>query len=173
VQPLGAKQGLPLRAVWALAEGQEGDLWLGSSWGLYGWRGGKAQRYSMATGHLSGDWVTALATHKDRVWVGTYRHGVDRLERQPDGTWQATALGGGWINFSGLRLQDGQLLAATMDGLRSAPMAATGVGAKAHRWLAHDHLALGRDVTASLNGGGKLWVASRRGIVGLPAAATP
>ncbi len=173
VQLMGAKQGLPLRAVWALAEDRKGGIWLGSSWGLYSWSKGKLERFSMATGHLSDDWVTALATGDERIWVGTYRHGIDRLDRQADGSWQATPLGGGWINLSGLRVDGPTLYAATMDGLLSRPVLAMGMPAPESLWRAHPDVALGRDVTATLVGGGRRWVASRRGIVGLPAAVTP
>jgi len=169
VQPLGVKQGLLIRAVWALAEDPDGDLWLGSSWGLYRWQKGKATRFSMATGHLSDDWVTALVAEAGRVWVGTYRHGVDRLDRQADGTWKATPLGGGWINLSGLRVQDGRLLAATMDGLRSRTVTPSAIAAPPAPWRVHNGVATGRDVTATIAGAGHLWVAGRRGIVGVRA----
>lgn len=163
-EPLGAKQGLPVRAVWALAEDPDGALWLGSSWGLYRYEDGHVQRFSVATGHLSDDWITALAVTAGRIWVGTYRHGVDRLDRQVDASWRATALGGGWINLGGLRLQQGQLLAATMDGLKIRPLVAPGAAPREASWTTKANAAPGRDVTATLSGGGRLWVASRRGI---------
>lgn len=167
IELLGAKQGLPVRAVWALTEDAAGGLWLGSSWGLYQQHAGKIRRFSVATGHLSDDWVTALATRQGRVWVGTYRHGVDRLDLQEDGSWQATALGGGWINLGGLRLDADRLLAATMDGLKIKSLATGGVAAAAPIWQLVQGAAPGRDVTATVAGDGQLWVASRRGIAAL------
>ncbi|HEY6175213.1 MAG TPA: hypothetical protein VIX73_12235, partial [Kofleriaceae bacterium] len=154
--------------VWAIAETSAG-LWLGTTTGLY--RGpatpwtSKAgsddaavadrwQRLSVASGHLRDDWVTALVTRGDVVWAGTYNGGVARIAGDA-----ATALGGGWINPSGLRWDGDRLLAATMDGL------VAGDGRTA-TWTTTPGLP-GRDVTAAVRAGKTLWVATRRGLIGL------
>lgn len=161
--------------VWAIAETAAG-LWLGTTTGLY--RGPATpwsskdgsddaaataehwQRLSVASGQLRDDWVTALVARGDVVWAGTYNGGVMRIEGDT-----ATALGGGWINPSGLRWDGDRLLAATMDGLVS------GDGRTA-AWTAFAGLP-GRDVTASVRTGKVLWVATRRGLIGLDGAARP
>ena len=162
--------------VWAIAETSAG-LWLGTTTGLY--RGpatpwsskdgsddeaalaDRWQRLSVAGGQLRDDWVTALATRGDVVWAGTYNGGVARIDGDT-----ATPLGGGWINPSGLVWDGDRLLAATMDGL------VTGNGRTA-TWAATPGLP-GRDVTATVRTGKTLWIATRRGLIGLdgPSPAT-
>ena len=86
--------------AWTSKAGGDDDAALAERW----------QRLSIASGQLRDDWVTALATRGDVVWAGTYNGGVVRLEG--DAT---TALGGGWINPSGL-VWDGDHLLAGHDG---------------------------------------------------------
>ncbi len=159
--PLGAKQGLPRRAVWAIAEGPQGELWLGSTVGLYRYVAGRrAQRFSMSSGHLPDDWVTAVTLAAGRVWVGTYSRGVAALTPQACRGFAAVALGGGFVNPAGLRARGDRLFAATMDGLLSRALDLAGC------WQAHPEAAPGRDVTALewADADGPLWVASRRGL---------
>jgi hypothetical protein len=150
---LGAKQGLPIGgAVWALAEGGDGSLWLGSSRGLYRVPPrGRFTRLSMAGGHLPDDWITAIAIHEGTVYAGTYRRGVVRLTSGEAG-WNGEPLGGGYVNFHGLRLEDGRLFAATMHGLKSRALDAAA-------WDP-PRKTLGPDVTGFAGG----WVATRRGL---------
>jgi len=171
VQRVGPR-GLAERAignVWAITETSAG-LWLGTTTGLYrgpstGWTSKDGsddeaataerwQRMSVATGQLRDDWVTALATRGDVVWAGTYNGGVSRIDGDA-----ATALGGGWVNPSGLVWDGGRLLAATMDGL----VAGDGRGTA---WTATADLP-GRDVTGAVRVGKTLWVATRRGLIAL------
>jgi hypothetical protein len=155
--------------VWAIAQTSAG-LWLGTTTGLY--RGpatpwtskdgsddvaavaDRWQRLSVAGGQLRDDWVTALVTRGDVVWAGTYNGGVARIDGDT-----ATPLGGGWVNPSGLVWDGDHLLAATMDGL------VTGDG-RTPAWTATPGLP-GRDVTAAVRTGKALWVATRRGLIGL------
>jgi ligand-binding sensor domain-containing protein len=152
------KQGLPVRAVWAVAEGPEGVLLLGTSSGLYaGKPGGPWQRVAIVTGHLKDDWVTSLAVNGKDVFVGTYNAGVTRLSLE-HGTLEAGEhLGGGYVNPAGLAIANGTLYAATMEGLLARPLAGG-----AWRTLA---LATGKDVTAVVPAGTDLWIGSRRGLV--------
>ncbi len=153
---LGRKQGLPKRAVWAVAEGSEGGLLLGTTVGLYRLRGSaRPERLSVASGHLDGDWITALAVQGDTLWVGTYSHGVTRLEGP---TLAATHLGGGYVNLGGLLLRGHRVYAATMGGLKSTSAREPGP------WTTHAGAAPGRDVTAAVAGGGAVWVGSRQGL---------
>lgn len=155
--------------VWAIAQTPAG-LWLGTTTGLYrgpatGWTSkdgsddpaaapDRWQRMSVATGQLRDDWVTALAVRGDAVWAGTYNGGVVRIDGDT-----ATALGGGWVNPSGLVWDGDRLLAATMDGL----LAGDGVAAT---WTATPGLP-GRDATAAVRTGKTLWIATRRGLIAL------
>lgn len=199
VHSIGSKQGLFVSAVWALAEGEGDALWLGTSKGLYRWssRRRRALRFSVASGHLSDDWVTALTRHGSAIYVGTYNAGVVRLALRsaphddnaatsPAATarkkkvsalarWQSTRLGGGWINFAGLQVVAKRwLLASTMSGLRATPLDPQGkVGPQTLFPLAN--AALGVDVTAALptHDGRSLWIASRRGLVRQPLSILP
>ena len=173
VTPLDVKQGLPVASVWALAEEAGGALWLGTSKGLYRWLPGQRRyrRYSVSSGHLADDYVTALAIHRGAVYAGTYNSGVSRLVTLA-GKLQATQLGGGWINFGGLRAHRGVLYASTMTGLRTIKpggCAADVPGMKpqragACRWQRRAGAAPGVDVTAVVPAGERLWVSSRRGL---------
>src|SRR5262249_21962383 len=87
VGPRGDDRGIG--NVWAIAESPAGTLWLGTTTGLYrgpaaAWssKDGAAEapsawrRFSVATGELRDDWVTALVARDGRVWAGTYKGGV-------------------------------------------------------------------------------------------------
>ena len=166
VTVLGVKQGLPVASVWAAAEDASGALWLGTSKGLFRWhpKRRRYQRFSVSSGHLADDYVTALVLHKDVIYAGTYNSGVSMLVKKDDGTLAATQLGGGWVNFGGLRVHAGILYACTMTGLRTikAGVCATRDGACA--WQHRRGAAPGQDVTAVIPKGDRLWVASRRGL---------
>ena len=172
----------PMHATWAVASGPDGTLYLGTNAGLYYGKDGRFARASVAGGALQDDWVTALAVkggdrpegesagappaRRPILFVGTYSKGVTRL-RFGAGSPQATHLGGGYINASGLALRGGLLYAATMDGAR-----VRAVADDAGSWSTLAAPSPGRDVTALAFLGDELWVASRRGIaVGAEATA--
>lgn len=161
VEPLGLKQGLPVASIWTAAEAADGSYWLGTSRGLYHWipTQQRYRRYSVASGHLKEDFITALAVHQGAVFAGTYNSGVTRLQPKAD-KWVPTHLGGGWVNLNGLSVHDNILHAATMGGLRLRSLADGGA------WRTEHHAAPGRDVTAVVFGQGQRWVASRRGLMG-------
>lgn len=144
----------PMHATWALAK-DGATLYVGTTSGLYaGAPGGAWRRFSVATGELTDDWVTALVTGKEGVFVGTYAGGVVRIGS--DG--KAAPLGGGYVNPDGLTLHGGRLFVATMDGLLVKP------AADASPLSLRTGLATGRDVTAARFVGDAAWIASRRGI---------
>lgn len=155
--PLGAKQNLDVKNVWAVAEDSEGYLWLGSTTGVYRGREGDGTwtRYAVATGHLRDDWVMALAVRGSSVWVGTYKGGITRFDGGA-----ATAVGDGWINPGGLTWIGERLYASTMEGLR------TGDGVSA-TWTMVGPLP-GRDTTAAVVIRDRLWASTRRGLVTRP-----
>jgi len=149
---IGAKQGLEAKNVWAVAEDADGWIWLGTTTGLFR---GKADdsdwtRYSVATGHLTDDWVMALAVKGTTVFAGTYKGGVMRFEGGA-----STKVADGWINPGGIALHGDTLLLSTMEGLK-------GAGADRLGTLT------GKDVTASVRLGDTLVIATRRGLVSRP-----
>lgn len=153
-QHIGIKQGINTTNVWAVAEDANGDLWLGTTTGLYRGRPDdpKWTRYAIATGEIKDDWVMALTVDptSGAVFAGTYKGGVTRFDNT-----KVTQLGGGWINPSGLAWRDGSLFASTMEGLR------VGDGSSS-RWTTTTYAA--RDTTATARVGNRMWVATRRGI---------
>lgn len=157
---IGQKQNLEVKNVWAVAEDSAGYLWLGATTGVFRGKPDDSAwtRYSVVTKHLRDDWVMALAPHGDRMFVGTYKGGVTRFDLGPTGSAPTAAqLGDGWINPGGLRVEGTTLYAATMEGLRTGDVAQDG-------WT--DRLELtARDTTATARVGGRLFVATRRGIV--------
>jgi ligand-binding sensor domain-containing protein len=148
----------PMRATWALAKGSDGTLYIGTTAGLYYGKAGQFRRAALATGELSDDWVTSLAVLGTDVFAGTYSGGVIRLRIEGDHV-ATEPLGGGYINPGGLSVDHGILYAATMDGLLVRPLADEHAA-----WQLRNELSPGRDVTAALVVGDRLWVASRRGI---------
>jgi hypothetical protein len=112
----------------------------------------------MATGDLEDDWITALAVHGRTLYAGTYNAGVTMLTMSEDGAFTAAHLGGGYVNTGGLLVSRGTLFAATMNGLLMRPISGEGA------WQTAPRAAPGKDVTAVISAGDRLWVASRRGL---------
>jgi hypothetical protein len=181
VTPLAAKVGIPRGGVWAVAELHAGAsrlLVLGTSRGLLVGavdRDGVVARtdpraeppaaakawtsYSMATGDLDDDWVTALAVKGSSIYVGTYNAGVTRLDlapAAPANAVRAARVADGYVNFGALALVGDRLYAGTMTGL-----VAIGARGGATQVL---RAAPGVDVTAIAPFDGGAWIASRRGL---------
>lgn len=153
VRSLGARAGR--WATWAIAEADDGSLWLGTTQGLVRWHAESGSHYSMLSGHLDDNWVTALQVEGDHVHVGTYAGGVMRLTKVDATRWRSESLGGGRVNPGGLRLVDGRLHASTMKGLL----------VRDHdRWRSEGELPF-EDVTGVLEVDRGLWIATRRGLV--------
>lgn len=146
---IGAKQGLEAKNVWAVGEDADGWIWLGTTTGLFRGKADDTEwtRFSVATGHLTDDWVTALAVKGSVVYAGTYKGGVMRFE---GGASQKVA--DGWINPGGLAFDGDALIMSTMEGLKGAAMGTLP----------------GKDVTATARLGDTLVIATRRGLVSRP-----
>jgi len=156
VHPLGGKGGIVTGNVWAVAQGEDGTQWLGTSRGVFRVRGTKIDRYRVASGELPDDWVMALALADDGVFVGTYNAGVVRLVTTGEEV-VAKPLGPGWINPSGLHWDGETLRAATMHG------AWRGDGVSAN-WQ-KSSAALGHDTTVFVPGANATeWIVTRRGV---------
>jgi ligand-binding sensor domain-containing protein len=155
VQPAGPKR-MPAHATWAVAEAPDGTLWLGTTNGLFRVRGERFRRFSLASGDVPDDWITALAVDGGALWVGTYSGGIARIATDGRGRDVGrTALADVHVNPAGLSVHGGRVYAATMEGLFVGAGAAFGRLAGA---------APGEDVTAVLHAEGARWVASRHGL---------
>ena len=156
----GKKQGAPFRSVWALSE-RAGTLFVGSTNGLF-WApsanfkpNGTLQRASLVQGSLPDDWVTALLSRGDRLYVGMYNAGVTsfRVQSQQLAV-ELTDLEPGYVNPAGIvALDGGELAIASMDGLRRGALTRT-------RRLGQ----AGRDVTAVARADGGYWIGTRQGL---------
>lgn len=144
-------------ATWAIAEADDGSLWLGTTQGLIHWQSdGSWSHYSMLSGHLDDNWVTALLIEGAKLHVGTYAAGVMTLTKSKRANeWRSESLDGGRINPGGLSLVGGRLHAATMKGL---------LVREDQRWQTQTD-ALFEDVTGVLEVDRGVWIASRRGLV--------
>ncbi|MFZ5891183.1 MAG: hypothetical protein ACOY0T_09035 [Myxococcota bacterium] len=164
----GAKQRTPFRAVWALAESENGELFVGTTSGLYWTRTAALvnaapelapsfARASLVSGELPDDWVTALIAQAGELHVGTYNAGLVSFKVQASRLGERVADASlGYVNPAGItRLRNGQLAVATMDGLRVGTPGAFQLRAT-----------LGQDVTQVLpaRAQGQYWIATRRGL---------
>ncbi|XOV87547.1 MAG: two-component regulator propeller domain-containing protein [Pseudomonadota bacterium] len=82
----GKKPGLRLQddRVMALAFDDEGVLWVGTrTAGLYRYDPTTSEQAHFLAGEtgLSNDGVTAITTHGDSIWIGTYGGGLNHLDR--------------------------------------------------------------------------------------------
>ena len=175
---LQRKQGLPFRAVWALAVGPDKTLYIGTTSGLFYAKlaslrtaataeaTGKVafKRVSMVSGDLPDDWVTALAAEGSALHVGTYNAGIVSFKREGEALRKNSAHPSlGYVNPAGITvLRSGELAVSTMSGLQVGRSAEAGVFRRVPT--------LGEDVTSVLpTSGGRTWIATRRGVMGVRA----
>ena len=165
-----AKAGAPTEATWAVAEGADGSLWLGTTNGLYRHRpGARLQRFSVAGQHLWDNWVTSILLDGSSVWVGTYAGGVSHLVLGPRDSVEAEPWAGrAHVNPAGLSLSRGELWAATMEGASTMEGARSTSSSTPRVWRRSAGIAPGRDVTAVVHGRGWRWIASRQGLARWP-----
>ncbi len=161
IRVLDESAGLPGRIVYSVATTDDGAVWAGTARGALRIGPDGARRlYSLAGGELAHDWVTAIASAGDTVYIGTYDGGVVRVApggaaRQVAGTERL------WVNPGGIARVGSALYVSTLgDGLvrvragRAQPIAP----------LPSD------DVTAVASGPTGLWVATRAGYARLATA---
>ncbi len=72
------EHGLPQNTVYALAQTNDGCLWIGSNGGLARFDGAAFTRFKKnATPGLGSDWITSLCPDRDgSLWIGTYGGGL-------------------------------------------------------------------------------------------------
>ena len=159
---LGEKEGVPNRSVSSVCSDKAGNLWLGTTIGLFQYRTDEpVKRYSVAAGHFKNGWITALGIHKDYLWCGTYNSGISKIAL--NNSKQVTHLGGGYINPAGLCFYKNYLYAATMSGLKRF-----NIEAKHGKWDMIKKGVPGSDVTSIVVSGTSLWVGTRRGLNRIP-----
>jgi signal transduction histidine kinase/ligand-binding sensor domain-containing protein len=151
--------------IWAMLQGQDGYLWLGTGGGLYRFDGVKFERYALPSGQrLPSDNITAMIQLPDgEVWLGYYSGGAGVIQDSKlitygprDGFPDAMV-----YNFS--QGSDGVLWAATERGLMRFERGRWQlIGGKWNYPAARAQWSL-RDVA------GNLWVATGEQLVVLPA----
>lgn len=111
-----AEDGLPQITVLTLAQDSQGYLWVGTQNGIARFDGRRFQTFNRANTGLDLTMpATSLAGPDGEVWFGTPRG----LLRQQGGRFEAVAIASAATSVRALQYWDGQLLAATVDGLRS------------------------------------------------------
>lgn len=87
--------------IWAMAQGRDGYLWLGTGDGLYTFDGVRFERFKDRAGNglPAGD-VTALTILPDGdVWIGYYQGGISRIHHRTVTTFTvANGLPRGWVS---------------------------------------------------------------------------
>ncbi|MEM1414285.1 MAG: hypothetical protein AAGH15_05275 [Myxococcota bacterium] len=164
----GGDDRFPVMQLHAVTRDATGRVWVGSLHGLFAFDprdtsqdGGPAfERFTVSSGDLPVDWVTALATVGGRVVAGTY-HGGLAWQRAGGGLLperEGASLPAGWVNPHALRVLGGRLYVGTMErglliGRRGAWTRLTTA-----EGLPSD------DVTDVLPAGEDVWVATRGGL---------
>ena len=109
-------QGLPQNSVFAIAQGRDGYLWMGTETGLVRFDGVTFTTYNSAnTTGLTDNYVSAIVVDReDRVWAGTWLGGVMRL-----GAGKSVSVAGTSGSFVNSLYEDraGTLWAGQNDGL--------------------------------------------------------
>ncbi len=109
---LSAFHGLPGNQALALAQDENGPLFVGTPSGLGAVRGGKvAWRITAGEGKLPNPWVNALALHHGALFVGTYGGGIARRDA-PASDRGAQGLFTSFPETAGLKVSAGCLVPA-------------------------------------------------------------
>ena len=162
----GGDERFPVMNLHAVTTDADGRVWIGSLHGLFAFDpregpGARFARYTVASGALPVDWVTALTTFGGRVIAGTYHGGLAWARRDGEGLVSerpGAALPAGWVNPHALRVIAGQVWVGTQErgllvGRRGAWQQLTTADG-----LPSD------DVTDVLPDGDGVWVATRGGL---------
>lgn len=111
-----AEDGLPQITVLTLAQDSQGYLWVGTQNGIARFDGRRFHTFNRVNTGLDLTMPAAsLAGPDGAVWFGTPRG----LLRQQNGRFEEVAIASAPTSVRALQFWDGQLLAATVDGLRS------------------------------------------------------
>ncbi|HMD72005.1 MAG TPA: two-component regulator propeller domain-containing protein [Bryobacteraceae bacterium] len=75
-----ARDGLPADPVWGLAEGPDGEIWIGTRpGGLSVFRHGAFHTYTTRDGLTSNAVIALMRDHDANLWIGTEGGGINRL----------------------------------------------------------------------------------------------
>lgn len=158
----GGDERFPVMQLHAVTTDESGAVWVGSLHGLFRLdeESGEYDRYTVSSGDLPVDWVTALTTLDGEVVAGTYHGGLSwfgdevRVEREG-----RAGVPSGWVNPHAMRRIGGRLFVGTLE--RGLMIGRRGDWAtlSLRDGLPSD------DVTDVLpDGGGAAWVATRGGL---------
>jgi ligand-binding sensor domain-containing protein len=166
------ENGLPMTRLYAAARSPDGALWLGGAHGAarLGCERTACDAPSWSTaraisGELPDDYVTALLSTGDDLWVGTYSSGLSRKSGRHWSLLREPELPSGWINPGALTSWHGRVWAGTVErGLMVSPPQRP--GEDEGRWTTLN-VADGlpsSDVTALAADDDGLWVGTRGGL---------
>jgi ligand-binding sensor domain-containing protein len=128
-------------------------VWLAGLEGLYRLEGGKVRRFDVLDGSLPGNWITALASWRGELLLGTYDAGLAALGERP-----TVVKHRAWVNVGALAVGGGRVAVGEReDGLHVLENGAW------RRYGAADGLP-GDDVSAVAFDGDSLWVGTRSGL---------
>ena len=167
-----AENGLPMTRLYAAARTADGALWLGGAHGAarLGCERAACDTPSWSTaralsGELPDDYVTALLTTGDDLWVGTYSSGLARRSGRRWSSLREPDLPSGWINAGALASWHGRVWAGTVErGLLVSPPQRPGEDEGRWTTLGIADGLPSADVTAFAADDDGLWVGTRGGL---------
>ena len=115
----GSNSPLPDNAVWDIAAGPDGTIWMGTDWGLASYDGSNWQVYQTTNSGLPNDAIKSLFVEDtNRVWVGTSIGGLALFDQ---GSWTVYNTSNSGLPSNHVRCMDmddsGKLYVGTDNGL--------------------------------------------------------
>ncbi len=167
----GGDERFPVMQLHAVTTDRDGAVWVGSLHGLFrlNEESGDYTRYTVSSGDLPVDWVTALTTLDGEVVAGTYHGGLSwfgdevRVEREG-----RRGVPSGWVNPHAMRRIGDRLFVGTLERGLMIGRRGDWTTLSLNEGLPSD------DVTDVLaDGAGSAWVATRGGLAKIRLAGEP